>query len=290
MKNLPDQFPIRYAIIVSNNKDRGAGDDLTKSKINSLWSQLIEYLKKKPLDTDDLSLGFRSVSYTDKDENKLCDIGLLNGTKEWADDFADILIKSLPTGTLTKSRGDIFDLTLYSYKGMGEMSIYSKIISCYDQEKVLNTLTLKSLGYFSIDGLKKSTQDKYDKITSNKHNLWTGFRMLNEPSVFYLQLPYSALWKLLDTKTSKGVASFNEIKDELKSSEEVQSTLINVVVAKDIESLITEEILAIYKMSNFCQSCSKILPKKYKGKFCPSTRENRDCIRKRNRMRQKKME
>jgi hypothetical protein len=289
MKNPPANFPIRYAIVLSHGSKKHK-DDLDVSKSKSLWSQFVDFLKQNPLEPTDLSIGYVTVTYSDKYNNKLCEIPLLRGERDWSKKLLDLLTNNIPEGRFSEGFGTYFHLTLFSYQGMMEAPIFSRILHGKNEEEISKSLRLKSFGYYSVEGLRKTVQIKYDKVMSGNSGFWQNFRLLNEPPVFYIQVPYSKLWEAIDRGKLQGVASYNEIDEGIYKDlkEEVEETFITIAIAKDLDALITEEIIAIYKSSNFCRMCGKVLPIGYKGIFCPDTKENTDCVKKRARIRKKK--
>ncbi len=296
MKSLPNEFPIRYAILVSDHHNNDIIDDFELSRRNSLWSQLIDFIKIKPLDVKDLYTMYTAISYEDQYENKLCVIPKLGGTKEWANQAGDNLRKFIPTGTFGSSYGSAFQLTLYSYTGMIQIPLFWKIMNYTDEnkEQIVEELKLREVNYYFIDGLKPSVKKKYNQIMNTKTGLWENFSNLKQPPVFYVNIPYSKLWKALDEGNENGIVCFNNT-DSLNNLEKIienkgeeTKKFITVAIAKDLESLMTEEMVALYKASSICNCCSKPLPFDYNGKYCPDIRENIDCIRKRARQRKKK--
>lgn len=289
MKSLPAKFPIRYAIVLSGQRENDK-NDLDVSKSNSLWSQLIDFLKIHPLELKDLSLGYVSVSYSDKYKNRLCEIPFLNESKEKIKNISALLSENMNEGTFSEGWGTSFFLTLFSYEGMAEIPSYWKLLNGKNRVDVSDTLALKSFGYPSPEGLRLKIEGKYKKIMAGNDGIWQNFRMLDDPSVFYLQVPYSSLWEALDKGAQGGVLSHNEITDYLprKLKKNIEKKFITVAIAKNLESLMVEEIISTYKTSNYCNMCGKALPFDYKGRYCPNTNENIACVRKRGRIRKRK--
>jgi hypothetical protein len=297
MKHTPDTFPIRYAIFVDESfKDENLKDDLLLSRQNALWFQLIQFLESRPLELNDLSLKYNSVSYRDADGNDLCIIPKLEGTKEWADNLNMALEKNVGmSGTFGSPHGSIFNLTAYSYEGMAERPLYKRILNADEKsrERVIAELQLKNLNYFAIEGLQVFLKNKYKQVMTGKANLWKKYGGLNKPEVFFLEMPYSKLWKALDKASVGGIACFNgdlqRVHDAIGKIKDVEyKETIIVAIAKDLEALMLEEIAAEYKTLTLCRNCGKPLPAGSKGVYCPKTLENMDCYRKRDSIRHKK--
>ena len=300
MKYLPDSFPIRYAIFVDAFLDKNTKDDFDLSWQNALWFQLIQFLRVKPLALEDLSFGYTGAKYEDADGNKLCAVPRLNGTKEWADKLRSVFAENIKGGTFSSSRGSVFNLTAYSYEGMAEQPLFSRVMNATKEnsERVIAELRLRELNYSAIEGLQKAVQIKYQQVVSGKANLWKNYGNINRPPVFFLEMPYSKMWKVLDRSRLGGIACFNndndlqkihDAMDKIKDEDVDEKKTILVAVAKDVEALMLEEIAALYRDSTLCKGCGKPLPFGYKGKYCPETKENMACFRKRASKRQKKV-
>ena len=295
MKSLPNKFPIRYAILVTdNNKDDEEVDDFELSKRRALWSQFIDYIKVKPLELNDLSIRYAGVGYRDKYDNMLSIIPKLNAPKEWSEKTQEAIMKIIPEGLFTLYNGHAFNLTLYSYEGMFDVPIFWKILkSNKNKDLLLKELKLRQLNYYNTEGIKISMQKKYDQVMNGKTSLWENFSNLNQPAVFYIRIPYSKLWKAIDNGNEEGIVCYcddnlDNLDDKIKKMNEPEQGFINVAIVRDLESLMLEEMVSLYKVSSFCNSCGKPLPFDYKGKYCPDTPENIDCTRKRARIRHKK--
>jgi len=294
MKSLPNRFPIRYAILVGDNlRKDDLEDDFDISKKNSLWCQFNEYIKTNPLTLKDLIISYVSAEYRDTNNNKLCVFPKLKGSEEWLEKTIDALDKTVPFGLYTRNHGRAFYLTLYSYKGMLELPIFHRVAYGSDKDKVMEELKLKELNYYSLEGLSHSIEINHKRIMNGQLDMWENYNYLKESLVFYLRIPYSKLWKALDMSENDGSVCFNgdhkklsRFIEELEDVEERE--YITVAIAKNLDALMTEEMISLYKTSNFCNNCGKPLPFDSKAKYCPNIPENIDCNRKRARIRKKR--
>lgn len=294
MKSLPEKFPIRYAIIVSEDfNDKKIKDDFDKSERNTLWCQFIDYIKKNPLTLDDLSINYVSAEYVTNNGNKICVLPKLKGNSKWQEQIYEILYKNIPLTIFSPSSGRAFNLSLYSYSGMLETPIFWKVAHGLKPDEVIENLQLRALGQYSLSGLDYSMDINFKRIMNGELDSWENQNNLKEPLVFYVRVPYSRLWKALDTSVNNGVVSYQNdvslIKSEVGKVEEVEENeFITIVVAKNLLALMYEEMVSVYKASSFCNSCNKPLPFGYKGKFCPNSQENKACNQKRARIRKRR--
>ena len=278
--DLPDKFPISYAIVLEElNKSGVENDTLAEATRMSLWSQMIDYLKVTPLTINDLTHTFTKIVCYDKYKNKLLSYKELNGDKKLAEEKAMRVIKELGFGSVDIGIGNAFDLTLFNYWGMGETPVFHKV---KNSKNVSAVPWLRNFGYHSSDGLKLAIEKKYEKLQKASTSEFGGFSSLQTPKVFYLDIPNSELWEYLNKNT--GTISHNDIPD-IKLKEIKGGEKITVAIAKNIEDLIEEELFALYKHSEYCLNCRKILPFNSKAKYCPNTKENVDCNKKRNKIR-----
>lgn len=275
--DLPNKFPIDYAIVLEDlNKSRAENDTLTEATRMSLWSQMIDYLKVTPLTINDLTHTYTKIVCYDKYNNKLLSYKELNGDKKEAEDKAMKVVKELGFGGVDIGIGSAFDLTLFNYFGMGETPVFHKV---KNSKNISAVPWLRNFGYHSSDGLKLTIEKKYEKLQKANTSGFGGFSSLQTPKVFYLDIPNSELWEYINKNT--GTISHNDIPD-IKLKEIKGGKKITVAIAKNIEDLIDEELFTLYKHSEYCLNCRKILPFNRKLKYCP---DNEECNKKRNKKR-----
>ena len=295
MKSFPDKFPIRYAIIV-NKLDSEDEYNWTSSFQKSLWMLLIESLEQSALrETKNLLIGFESIKIEDVGGNFLGELPMIKNPLDkssWATDnslelskkFNDFLF--LPNFHLSHS------LKLFSYKGMLETPLFWKAIKDNDIEKAKNIKPINKLNFLNFQDDIDLINMKYHMIQSGR-NLWSAYkgRGGGTQDVFYIDVPYSKLWKALDCGHGSGFSMSSSDKKsvlpDIKTTE-ADPEKIHVAIATSIDSLINEEMLALYKISKLCNCCNKPLPFDRKGRYCPDIPANIECRRKRNRQRQYK--
>jgi len=134
MKNFPDRFPIRYAILISDHTDKDSEDyfDIARRKV--LWDKLLKWRQTKRVDLKDLSLRYLVVGFS-YNHTKLCDIPELNVPEKWTDELTKKLQQSIPESQFSHSYGLGFDLCLNSYRGSAEIPLFWQIYSHKEDEK-----------------------------------------------------------------------------------------------------------------------------------------------------------
>jgi hypothetical protein len=297
MKSLPEKFPIRYAIVVdSHTIDDEEQDAFELAKNSSLLRQLMAYLISHPLNRqEDLTLGYQSISFSDS-SSKLGIIPQLYPDKDWLTETKKKLEEFLNPYPIALYRfiqtsGRAYDLTLYSYAGMCDVPIFTRILN-HNDKKTFEDYNLKRLNFNCDDKVFNDLSQKY-KVIMRGYDRWTQYSPFKrEKEVFYMELPYTKLWKNLDSGICLGTVSGlpwkNKYENERNEGGVETGEKIRVAVSFGIEPLLLEEMYALYKISSFCNCCGKPLPFDYKGKYCPNISENIDCNRKRARLRKKK--
>lgn len=293
MKNFPDKFPIRYAILINDHIDKDSEDyfDIARHKV--LWDKLIKLLQTKSLDIKDLSLRYRAVGFSYQN-TKLCDVPELNVQEKWADELAKKLAQSIPEGQFSHGYGLAFDLGLYSYRGSAEIPLFWQIYSHMEDEKYVGErLGLFGWGYHPkfID-LGNKIYKQYKQIMRGNITEWERFKSSQENyPIAHLTIPNSQLWHLLDKGQNNGfISPYAEEMDidenALKrGKQEKRPSKMSVIVSRSLHALMWEEMMALYRVSSFCNNCGQALPFNYKGKYCLEAKENQDCIRERARKR-----
>ncbi len=296
MKNLPDRFPIRYAIIVNDHrKDSETENYFDEVTYNILWDKFVTLLQNEPLTLDNLFLPYQSVIYNFK-KNQLSQISELKPAKDWAENLEKKLMESIKEGEFTIRNGVGFELGLYSYQGTYNTPLFWQMYINREDDKVMG----EKLGLYFWGGLynhKKFGEEiyrQYEQIMKGNINIYEKLRTSSNSDVFNLTIPNSNLWTALDQHQNDGFIPTGAEEYEIDETQIKKSGLknrpkkISVVVARSLAALFHEEMLALYRVSAFCNNCGKALPFGHSKKYCPDTLENKDCVRERNRKRAKK--
>lgn len=308
MKYLPEKFPIRYAVHVDEQDVRSSCFNEPEI-LSSLWQQLIESLIRNPIseDHDALYYSFSQVRIYDAFGNKIANIAKLNPGRDWHTELGSSFKKLLPGCTVEYNEvlSSCFYLKLYSYKGMAEMPIFWKMINSANKKEVFDNYYAYSVyGFYEGDEKKRNNfiesfsneLSEYYSDIGYHTNIWEKYRIDSErfKGVSYIDIPYSNIWEKLDYAKEELYRYGTTISDpkiekgDLVINADSNQNKITVAITNDIWPLLKEEIFAFHRVSNFCNSCGKILPFQYKGKYCPNIPKNKDCIRKRARIRKKK--
>ncbi|MFA6252266.1 MAG: hypothetical protein WCX74_02610 [Candidatus Paceibacterota bacterium] len=270
MKNLPDKFPIRYALILGHLHEPNE-DEL-------LFNQYLALLNKQPLDYSLFCADMISVDFRIHNRDAFGIVKINEGKNEsdfkiWADSIEDRLKEVIPSITIKSwGGGHAFRVGMYSYKKSAEIPAFTQFKpSCWcnvNFEKVFN------------------------RIKNGKYDTFLLYQELGA----YLKgirqdLFYSNIWKCLDSNKELGGFVYDSfdledkiIFNKVPKNEEVKEK-IPVMICRSWEELFAEEIFALYKMFNYCNNCGKALPFNYNGKYCPNTPESIECIRERGRKR-----
>lgn len=291
MNQLPEVFPIRYAIILNARNDKNLDNKLLlpDPKVEMLFRQYILKLQKEPLSKSGLRprADYIKASFQDID---IAYLAKLEGEEGWLKTTSDKLTSILPgikinfTGT-----GFFIETSLYSYRGAYEIPSFVKFkkeedkIGFYEVERKYN---IKSLIY-------RYFYDKYKEILEDKVNSWELYQILARyKQPIRIEAPYSEIWEFLDAGKNNGFISSNIyrtedkiIHDSLPDKIKKSNSKIEIVICRSWKELFAEELSALYKTLKRCRNCNKPLPFKYKGNYCPDLSENKNCIKERNRKR-----
>lgn len=268
MKNLPDKFPIRYALIIETE--------------DFIFNQYLMLLNKKPLDYSLLFPRYHSASFSILNRKAFEITEIKNNSNwensrddddEWALSIEDRLKEIIPNISLGGISIGIGSINMYSYKKSAEIPAFVHFRNKGDDDaKYFNKI---------FDGIKNGKYNNFDLY----QELFIYLKAIKQ------DLYYSSIWKELDNnKDLKGIITNSmRIKDkdffrELSKNEENKEK-ITVLICRSWKELFAEEVFALYKMFNYCNNCGKALPFNYNGRYCPEGPESIDCIRERARKR-----
>lgn len=300
MKNLPEKFPIRYALVtydieVDEFEDPALRDAYLREQKNLFIQYVLKLQSCNDLSSDyhtiqihhlsDEILNVKSLNYDPNDIDEF--MNLIESLKK---ELAHFLNTDKDKILSSWGKGYAFDPYLYSYAGSGEkpafLQAYNKLLN---PPKDLYKISVSKSDINFFYGLYQKIRD--GKISAVQ--LYEKLNQYNKP--IYISTHYSKNWAVADSGKTDGIfitrnkigSGYNELLKEVENQN--FDFKINIVVCRNWEELFAEEIMQIYRMSNFCGNCGKALPFDYQGKFCPpELPENADCIRERARQRARK--
>jgi len=271
MKNLPDKFPIRYALIVPMSEDDHDDENYYQSEV--LFNEYLLMLKNNPLDYSLLFPEYKSVNFTILGKPAF-QISKLYAEEGWIDVIKEKMEETMSEAFCSGwAKGFVFTIGLYSYKKSFEMPAFVRL------KGVQNT----NANYYN---------KIYERIRKGDIDNWELHSLLGDHARPIEQdLYYSNVWKELDINEKIGgyilrmdIFRKDELfKNLLKDAKNI--TKIPVLICKSWGDLFAEELFILYKMFRYCNNCGKALPFGYNGKYCPDEPENVDCIRERARKR-----
>lgn len=269
MKNLPDKFPIRYALVIE------ALDDDFKDDL--ILNQYLELIHKNPMDYSLIFPEFNSVIFNilDQEAFKITKVG---NDDSWTKSIKDKIREVIPEVSLKGwSRGNAARIGMYSYKKAAEIPAFVSFNRSIERSGLGNS------DYFNkiFDNIRLG---KYDSF-----GLYQDLKSFLNGTI--QELSYSNCWKELDrNKELKGIVTSQsgDISEKIFKTlplTKPNNDMIPVMVCFSWDELFAEEVFAVYKMFNYCNNCGKALPFNYTGKYCPEGLENIECIRERARKR-----
>lgn len=307
MKNLPDEFPIRYAIIVSDWL-ADSGDDWAEklqfyapAESELLFRQLLLLLQKEPMNEDLLMPRATKITFKSMDV-EIMNVAKLSAPTDWADKIEKGMVELVPEAKRYSTEvGRAFEIGLYSYRGAGEIPSFmvAHNASIKSSTRARGDLeVIKKLGFLKEYSALDSLYESYERIINNEI---TGFQfyeaMVNYKKPIYISIPHSRAWEILDNGFQEGIVRLSNAfgkKDLIKelnakrTENSYKDERISVAICKSWEDLFAEEISSLYKMFIFCANCGKPLPFDCHGKYCPNNKENQKCIQERYRKRARK--
>ena len=264
MKNLPDKFPIRYALIalIHNNKY----EEEILSQLEILFNEYLLLIKNNPLDFSLLFPEYMSLDVTIL-KKRAFQISKLYAKEDWWDVMEQKIKEILPNAACSGwTIGSAFTVGLYSYKKSCEIPAF-------------------------INFKDENSKKIYNKIQKGELDDWGLYKILNKHNKPISQdLYYSEIWRELDQNDRIGGSiTCAHIQQDGKFFENLPikkyTTKIPVLICKSWEDLFAEELFLLYKMFRYCNNCGKALPFNYNGKYCPDNPQNIDCVRERARKR-----
>ncbi len=291
MKQLPDIFPIRYAMIIETGNDEELNDRplLPDPKIEMLFRQYILMLQKEPLTTKNIrpQADYVKATFFDID---IAYIAKLQAENNWEQETIKSLKSILPNITVSHTgTGFFLENSLYSYQGAYEIPSFIK----FKKETEKTSFDIVRRKYSLNSSMYGFFYNKYKEILDDKINSWELYQILAKyRQPIRIEAPYSELWKFLDTRGNEGIITPNTQRTENNKAlsltlSQIKDTnqKIEIVICRNWEELFAEELSAFYKMLKRCKNCNKPLPFNYKGNYCPDLTENNNCIKERNRKR-----
>ena len=305
MKNLPDKFPIRYAIVINDifdSKGSGSQFNTTPDGYRMLFKQLLIALQENGLNRHTFipladHLAFKWM------DCEIMNIAKLNCSYDWGGKIIVGMSKMVPEAKETVwSKGAAFNLGLYSYEGAAEIPSFMvarRIIEKCEKKPKRALEIANKFGNLELNSDTNSLLYDYERIRNNQlTNLQIYDIMTKYSKPIYISIPYSRIWEVLDGGFADGTVPLDNGSDKRAITEECElfdekeydygKKKITVVICRSWEELFAEENLAIYKMLNFCNNCGKSLSFGYQGRYCQENEENMECIRERARKRASK--
>jgi len=297
MNQLPEVFPLRYAMVIVAGNDEEFDDRplLPDPKIEMLFRQYVLKLQKEPIKKRLLRPAsyFVKASFADIDVGylaKLADNNESGSMDGWLSETSKSFEKMLP-GVVVQSSGWGFFLntSLYSYSGACEIPSFIKFWK--ETEKIGFDNARKQFCFNS--SMYGFFYNKYRQILNDEISSWELYQILAKyRQPIRIEAPYSELWKFLDSGKNKGIITPNihlaenkSVLESLPSQTKNYDDKIEIVICRSWEELFAEELSAFYKTLKRCRNCNKPLPFNYKGNYCPDTPENKNCVKERNRKR-----
>ena len=243
MNQLPEVFPIRYAMIIDTGNDEDLDDRplLPDPKVEMLFRQYILKLQREPLSKSNLRPGadYIKASFLDID---IAYIAKLEGGQEWVRTSSEALMSILPeikislTGT-----GFFINTALYSYRGACEIPSFIKFRKetdkiSFDEVRKKYNVNGSMYGYF---------YNKYKEILEDKISSWELYQILAKyKQPIRIEAPYSEIWKFLDTGKNDGIITSNihreenqDILNALPNQTKNVSNKIEIVICRSWELL-----------------------------------------------------
>jgi hypothetical protein len=313
MIQLPEYFPLRYAMVIFSPKQGGVGNEGNTNFLDSqdrhLFFELIDILKRKPFTEERSIWSSVSVKAFLRGEQickyvKLLEGNDLNRGATWVEEteraIKNIVGKQPLVFHLPQSIQ--FKIAAASYSGLGERPTVLMASQNQDNEDVVERFfgyRFLNDGYPMVDGVSIFLlyQGLKDGTTSEAliDELASKFTRPRR-----IDMPYSYLWSLLDKGTNQGMLprkmnwgeyyerSLYEPREIFaqKTKIEVDKKVIQVLVCDSWESLFLEEIRELYRMIRHCNNCGLALSPKRTAKYC-DPKLSKSCGLERARKRQK---
>ncbi len=283
MKNLPEIFPVRYAVVAEDVYSASLKGAVKSS--DWLFKQLLRLIQSEPLTADKLKLKASSMRFTDLGIPAFT-IEKLDPHIDWDNKIRRDIHEQFPGISWNYHMGATYNLNLVSYAGRYEIPV---LVEAHNKKGDIDFLHDRfgySFNRTDLDIIYELFEELKNGNLSDTR-LWSIRASTNEPVL--IEADISSLWEHLEDPEgmNKGVlSSFNvmarpqryqEIPPEPTSKRKIQ-----IYVCKSWDSLMVEELYALKRATTFCLNCGKGLPYGSRHKYCP---DNPECRRARDRER-----
>lgn len=207
MKNFPDKFPIRYAIIVQHDHECRPFYGLSKEPDviddDIMLQQLLEFLREKPVLKEDLKINGYQMKSPDLPNRfgqyQIMINKLITNQNYRAEIISDLFSSSISRQSSQMVSGPFYELILLSYAGNLEIPWFWKIRnSSVDKLKHYRYKIPESEFYSPVEAYKKV-------FSGEEKESWLFDRMQGDREVYTLTIPYSDLWKKIDDSKTDGI-------------------------------------------------------------------------------------
>ncbi|GEM_PF-4120858 len=287
MKNLPDEFPIRYALITGDIGDSEEDSAKRTAAEESLFRQLLFLIQKEALTEELLNLSYSSIDVRLHGQ-QIADIARLSAPQSWINEASEYFKKLLPEATFNSTLGTGFLVGLYSYRGALERPIF---LQSYNNRTNRDFLS-KKIGYYGSSSSITWAYELHQRINAGQLDDWELYKSKSRyDDAIYINIPFSPIWELLDQGAMDGIfphsTSGNNRTESIKNLFKMLPPIapdkkITVAVCRNWQSLFFEELRVLHTSVRFCQNCQKALPMGYRGKYCS---DDSACLRARARIR-----
>jgi len=301
MKNLPNEFPIQYAVIVKDlEKDDFIKNPLLETKEDKfLFRELINHLQASGLTKKNIDLNVFSFNINASGLNLLQINKLATQNNDryadfmrWSGNMGNILDTLYPNIDLSKTTNSRakYSLGLYSYNASWIPS-FIRGYKALEKGMNYNTDLIDWFGTHYNDFLE-TIYNLYQRIKLNINNskeLYTLASNFEKP--IYIDIPYTDIWKDLDRRINDGIIpnisllNRSEYLSNITSVSNKYTKKIRAVVCLDWKALFVEELYALLKLFSYCNNCGKALPIGFSGSYCP---DDENCLKERGRKRKNK--
>jgi hypothetical protein len=295
MKNLPDKFPIRHALILEDFEYDETNEELNYNNARKrniiLFNQYLLSLQNNGVTVELALPKYQQIKFS-LSNIEVINISVLNPKKNWVDESKEKIPELMPNLNFSGSSiGDAFSVGIYSYEGAYEIPAFINFYNTFKKENGRKNTLLK---FGKDSNISNFFYNKFLEIKNGKLNNLDLFKISNKYNKpIYIKTKYTSILDLLDSEFSSGViptitgntekiSFISTIKNDKK---DIATKQIEILVCKSWEELFMEELNIIYKNLTFCQNCGKALPKNYRGDYCVDSPENKECIKERNRKR-----
>ena len=181
MKNLPDKFPIRHALILEDFEYDETNEELNYNNARKrniiLFNQYLLSLQNNGVTVELALPKYQQIKFS-LSNIEVINISVLNPKKNWVDESKEKIPELMPNLNFSGSSiGDAFSVGIYSYEGAYEIPAFINFYNTFKKENGRKNTLLK---FGKDSNISNFFYNKFLEIKNGKLNNLDLFKISNK--------------------------------------------------------------------------------------------------------------